>query len=232
MNIEQAGQALGLTPQAATDPASIEAAYAREVELRHPSKYAEGDRAAAEAWAGHLGAARDTLLLATRRRRLGPLAVTAIVVGSVLVAAAAITPIAFLGSALVTRLAEDPGAVLAGESQEPVHYTSGETLYTFPASVDYFVDDRYLERCSTELANGCWTAAVYPEADCALLEVSFAFSHDEDAVAPDFTRTTLQSKARAAEPVVLAWGDDDYDYSWIGDVVCLPAQESVPGEPA
>ncbi|THG31307.1 hypothetical protein E6C70_13490 [Glaciibacter flavus] len=290
MDIEHARAALGIAASGALFDEQIDAAYQRELELWHPLKYPEDERAPAVEWARHLGEARAELhaeLARQRqraamigwappggpplsgppapaalrsgpppaaapaptaaaptyepvpRRRMAPGAVVATVAGAVLATALLAAPVVAAGVSLGRHLADASHSIDAatkamskadgasgtppdsGAADAVSHYTSGETGFTFPANLDYYNDGRNTERCSSDLVDGCWSAAVFPEQDCTLLEVTYAFSNDETSVTPDDTRTTDQAEAAAFEPVILVWGSNDYDYSWIGDVQCV-----------
>jgi hypothetical protein len=118
-----------------------------------------------------------------------------------------------------TRSARRRGAAASGGSVE--HYYSGETLYTFPAALEIYSDGRYWAECPAEHEQGCWEMALITESDCAALEVTLGFSIDETAWEPDATELARIDDVTgyAATPVV--FGNDDYPYGWITEVVCL-----------
>lgn len=99
-------------------------------------------------------------------------------------------------------------------------YFSGETLYTFPAALEIYSDDRYGDRCDEEFAQGCWQMALFTEQNCTSMEVVLAFSNHETSPKPQSTTPTFESNVEGNTATVIVFGDDDYDYAWISEVIC------------
>ena len=244
-----ARQVLRISPDSPLASASIEAAYANEAWARHPSRYPDAaGRQQAEQWSITLGAAREALLAqaqadatarpdapavpAPRRRRLSRGAITGIVAGAV-VLVAFVTLVA-IGVARVapdvargfTDAMEEAAQVDedAGGEWEPVErYQSGETLYTFPAALEFYYDGRYDDSCPAGFDDGCWQTALFTDADCAAMQVEIGFSNDPDAYEPEYTEVFSRTDVVGNEATPVVYGNDQYDYGWVDDVVCLDA---------
>jgi hypothetical protein len=235
--------ALRLDPALPLSPGLIEHAYEHERSARHPSLYPNSEgRAAAEAWALTLAAARDALLAefhatappapqapqhqTIRRRRRGATAwiVAASVAGAALVVGAGFG--LFVGLQAITERVID-GAHLAeqqarlAESQAVDEYSAGETAFTFPAALEIYNDGRLWDECDAGYADGCWQQAVIPEQSCDRLEVVLGFSTDEFAWEPEATEALDFDGVTASDSIHVVFGNDEYPYGWIHDVQCL-----------
>lgn len=237
MDPNTARGALRLDPAEPLTLQSVDAAYQRELWERHPSRYPDAEgRAAAEAWVVTLGRAHAALVAevqrpvpasaassgtATARRGLSRTAVVGIVAGGVVAVALFVAAGVGVYSLVrdATGVAIEQAEAYAEESVE--HYYSGETLYTFPAALEIYSDGRYWAECPAEHEQGCWEMALITETDCAELEVTLGFSTDETTWEPDATELVRIDEVTgyAATPVV--FGNDDYPYGWITEVVCL-----------
>ncbi|PWC02968.1 hypothetical protein [Agromyces badenianii] len=99
-------------------------------------------------------------------------------------------------------------------------YYSGETLFTFPAALEVYGDGRYSGRCSSDFAQGCWQMALFTEQSCTSMEVVLAFSDDEASPTPQLTTPTYESDVEGNAATVVVFGNDDYTFGWITDVIC------------
>jgi len=229
--------ALGLAPSAVVTPELVDAAYRDAVDARHPARYHDAaDRAAAEAWAATLVTARAALIAESTGfhaappatpRRMGAGAIVAISVAATLVVGGAGAAAGF-AAASISRQATANISSASGEEPEaeqpPVeHLSADETGFSFPAAIEAYFDGRYDDECPAEFELGCWQTAIITDADCASLEVELAFSSSESGGPERTERRTLGSIARGLpEPVI--FGDDDHEYGWIDDVVCVTTE--------
>ncbi|WP_353815693.1 hypothetical protein [Agromyces sp. SYSU T00266] len=234
---------LQIPPDAPLSLELIDAAYQREMWLRHPSRYPDVDgRRAAEAWRDTLGRARAVLVeelasptaraadprAAAPRRRLSGGAVAGIVAGGVvavaLLVAGGIGLYGLVRGVAETTIAESadsfepaaPGAV-GGEVER---YEPYETGYDFASALEMYWDGRYDDRCAIGFVEGCWQMALFTEADCDELEVTLVFNDDADSWVADETETRLVSDVRADEAVPVVFGNDDREFGWIDQVRC------------
>ncbi|WP_353827215.1 hypothetical protein [Agromyces sp. SYSU T0242] len=212
----------------------IDAAYQRELWQRHPSRYPDAEgRRAAEAWRETLGRARGALVAELAappthadegaspgrpRRRLGAAAVAGIVAGGVLVLALVVAGGIGLYSA-VRGVTET--AIAEAEAAAVERYQAGETLYAFPAALEIYADDRYFDDCAIGYMQGCWQMALFTESDCSALEVTLSFYGDGDSWTPAETRTMLISEVVANRATPVVFGNDDYSWGDVSEVVCL-----------
>ncbi|MGW9631031.1 hypothetical protein ACWGST_10035 [Agromyces sp. NPDC055520] len=227
--------ALNLDPVLMLTPESIEAAYRTAAWARHPSRYPDAEgRAAAETWATTLGQARATLLAESAaagtafsvhpapRPGLSTGCIVGIAAGASVLVIGLIVGLAFGVTALterVTELAEQPFD--DGSNAEPIeHYSAEETAFTFPAALEYYPDGRYADQCSYEFEQGCWMAAVIPEAQCDTLIVTVSFATTLDQQTSDYDQTLRFFDVAASETTPVVYGNDDYASSWIQDVTC------------
>ncbi|KRC58667.1 hypothetical protein ASE14_19190 [Agromyces sp. Root81] len=227
--------ALNLDPALRLTPDGIEAAYRAALWARHPWRYPDGEsRRSAEQWATTLGEARATLLAESAadraahattpasRRGLSTGWIVGIVAGGTAIVVGLIVALAFGVSALserVTELAEPPFE--GGSDSETVeHYSAAETMFGFPAALEYYFDERYLDQCSLEFEQGCWTAGVIPESDCEIMIVSISFASTEEQATSDFDQTLRFFDVVAGETTPVVYGNDEYASSWIQDVTC------------
>ncbi|WP_157413329.1 hypothetical protein [Agromyces allii] len=239
MDPNTARQLLRIFPDAPLTVALVERAYAGEAWARHPSRYPDpAQRQEAEAWAERLRAARSTLLAeaatvgataSTGRARLGPLAVTGIVVASVLTLTTIVGGVVGLGI-IIARAA--PGIaesssrwVLDDEGDEagPDHgerLTALETDFEFPAGLELYTDGRYDDLCSNIYERGCWQLDVIPIAACDEMRIESGYSNDEASPDPEETRVSYVDDVEPFERVPIVYGDDAYEESWIVDVTC------------
>jgi hypothetical protein len=225
---------------------SVDDAYQRELWTRHPSRYPDNEgRAAAEAWRVTLGSAHAALVaevmrpapsnvaVAAPRRRLSGGAIVGIVVAGVVALALFIA----VGVGVVSLVREATAAVIqqadgyADESADDSanapgdetveRYRAGETLYSFPSALEIYWDGRYSAECPAEHEFGCWEMALFTESDCGTMQVTLAFSVEEAGWDADATELVMirDVTADAATPVV--FGNDEYPYGWIAEVVCL-----------
>ena len=231
--------ALGLDPATPLSPERIEAAYRAAAWARHPSRYPDADsRHAAEAWATTLGQARATLLAESvvpapesaadpaPRRRLSKGWIAGIVAGASVVVIALVVGFVFGVSALTDRLTELAEPPLEGgyDSKTVDHYSAPETGFTFPAALEHYDDDRYMEQCSLEFER-CWVSGIIPERDCKVMTVTVGYASDNEQMTPDHVETLRFSGIVGGETVAAVSGNDDYSLSWIVDVVCHDQSE-------
>ncbi|GAA1056686.1 hypothetical protein GCM10017608_21170 [Agromyces luteolus] len=231
---------LQIPPDAPLSLELIDAAYQRELWLRHPSRYPDAEgRGAAEAWRDALGRARAVLVAelaspvarvavgreAAPRGRLSGGAVAAIVAGGVVLVAvlvaAGIGLFGLVRGVAETAIAESaesagPGAVGADVER----YESYETGYEFPAALELYWDGRYDGDCAIGFVEGCWQAALFTEADCDALEVTLAFNDDAESWVAEETQTRLVPDARADEAIPVVFGNDGREFGWIDQVRC------------
>ncbi|MDQ0575989.1 hypothetical protein [Agromyces albus] len=180
----------------------------------------------------------------TPRRGLRPWAITGIVAG-IVVFVALITFGAFGAAGLVTEAistaaAEAEAAAAADEhavsedsndsvdSEEPEladveRLFSGETLYSFPAAVEFYYDGRYDAECSFDFAYGCWQMALFTESDCTTMHVELGYSNDPDGFDAQHMESIDFADVIGNEATVVVFGNDDYEFGWINDVTCLEA---------
>lgn len=237
---------LNLDPAEPLTLQSVDDAYQRELWTRHPSRYPDSEgRAAAEAWRVTLGSAHAALVaevmrpapsnvaVEAPRRRLSGGAIAGIVVAGVVAAALFIA----VGVGVFTLVRDGTEAVIQqadGYADESVdesagalgdetveRYQSGETLYSFPSALEIYWDGRYSAECPAEHELGCWETALFTESDCGAMQVTLGYSAEETAWKPDATELVIieDVTADAATPVV--FGNDEYPYGWIDEVVCL-----------
>ncbi|MFF2277312.1 hypothetical protein [Agromyces sp. NPDC058126] len=159
------------------------------------------------------------------RRRIAPGWIIGIVAACV-VLLALVVGIGFgavaLGERLAT-LAESAGDTTTDDepTDEPVdHYSPAETMFTFPAALEFYFDGRYTDKCPAEYELGCWEAAVIPEAPCAIMTVSFAYAATEEQPEPDLVDSERFYDVAAGEIVPIVFGNDDFEYGWPLDVTC------------
>lgn len=237
---------LNLDPAEPLTLQSVDDAYQRELWTRHPSRYPDTEgRAAAEAWRVTLGSAHaalvaevmrpapSSLAVDAPRRRLSGGAIAGIVVAGVVAAALFVAVGVGVFSlvrdgteAMIQQADEDADGPVDGSAGGPgdqtvERYQSGETLYAFPAALEIYWDGRYSAECAAEHELGCWQMALFTESDCSTMQVTLGFSVEETAWDPDATElVTIEGvTGGAATPVV--FGNDDYPYGWITEVVCL-----------
>jgi hypothetical protein len=111
----------------------------------------------------------------------------------------------------------------AAESGDPAveRYQSGETLFAFPAALEYYGDFRYAAECPAEYEQGCWQSALFTEADCDSLQIQLGFGNDFDAMFPEHLETMEKQDVIGNEATIVVFGNDDYGYGWINQVTCL-----------
>lgn len=157
-----------------------------------------------------------------RGRRVG------LVAGIVAVSAGVVALVvgAVFGATRVAEQFVDEVSVLAEQPEwtgETLRYSSGETLFTFPAAMEEYYDGRYWDECPEEFAGACWQLAVIPEASCTSLEVDLEFTDDESAWTGDEREVVAFTDVGAGEITPVVFGHHDYDWAWIADVRCLDA---------
>ncbi len=226
--------ALSLDPAATLSPERIEAAYRAAAWARHPSRYPDAEsRHAAELWAATLQQARATLLAESAasasasaagpapRRGLSKAWIAGIVAGASVVVIGLIVGLVFGITALTERLTELAEPQLEGgfDSETVEHHSAAETMFSFPAALEFYSDDRYMEQCSTELEQ-CWVAGVIPENDCKIMTVSIGYAMQEEQQTPDYVQTLRFYDIVAEETVPAVSSNDDYPLAWVMDVTC------------
>jgi hypothetical protein len=238
-----ARQVLRVSPDSPLTPELVERAFAGESAARHPSLSPDAAaRAQAEEWGRTLQQARSALLAdlhaapatQTPRRRRSGWAIAGIAVGVVallsLVTFGTIVAVQLVGQAAdaASRALESGIADAEANAAEPGaadpgvdRMDSDDTLFAFPAAVEFYADGRYLDECPLEYEQGCWQTALFTEADCEALQVQFGFTNDANAVAPDVTEIVEKHDVVAGEPTIVVFGHDDYGYGWISQVTCL-----------
>lgn len=154
-----------------------------------------------------------------RRRGLRWPAVAGIVAGSLAVLALIVVAAVGATRALSTAVTDAQRDV---ENTMVDRYQSGETLFEFPAALEYYYDGRYDELC-IDAENGCWEAALFTESDCAALQIVVAYSDDPDAWQGEHEVTLDVENVVAYEATPFVFGDDAYDYGWVQQVTCLDA---------
>ncbi|WP_127793935.1 hypothetical protein [Agromyces sp. LHK192] len=230
MDPNTARAVLRLPPGVRPTPQQIDDAFRAELWARHPARYPDpAGRAEAEAWGSTLASARVALIAesegrggpgasaGTGRRRPSRGVVIGIVAGAV--AFALLLVAVGLGAARVAEVISE--RMLAQSEAAVERWQSGETLFTFPAAIEWYGDDRMADQCPDKYLNGCWQSALFTEADCDALMVTVAFARDEGAVEPDWTRREFLHDVVGYEPTPLIYGDDEAGWSWIDDVQCL-----------
>jgi hypothetical protein len=117
---------------------------------------------------------------------------------------------------------DEPGGDASGEASDPdvERLEASETLFTFPAAIEFYSDGRYGDLCGLEHLEGCWESALFTEADCAALEIELGFANDIDAIRPEETRAVAEADVVAGEAVPVVFGNDAYDYGWVENVRC------------
>lgn len=234
-----ARQVLQLDPAMPLTADVVETAYQRELWARHPSRYPDAEgRAAAEAWAITLGQARETLLAPAApgsaagpmlapgaRRGLSGGAIAGIVAAGVVVLALLVGAGVAIGvglPALTNAIAEDRSEAATEPAADSIEwYQSDETGFTFPAALEVYYDGRLTEECPDDYLEGCWQMAVYPDADCTSLEVTVVYTDDEDGWAIEETDTFRLHDVVEYERTPVVFGNDDYQFGWLDDLVCL-----------
>ena len=225
----------------------VERAYEGESLAKHPSRYLDAtERRRAEEWAQTLAAAREALLAQARtqpapvtdavaparRRRLSRGAIIGIVAGAtVLVALVTFATIGAINLATTAAtmardaIESEVEGPSAGESGDPAveRFQSGETLFAFPAAIEFYADDRYGAECPAEHEQGCWQSALFTEADCDTLQIQLGFGNDADAMFPEHLETIEKQDVLGNEATIVVFGNDDYGYGWINQVTCLDA---------
>jgi hypothetical protein len=227
--------ALRLDPGLPLTPDLVEHAFQQELWARHPSRYPDAEgRAAAEAWAGTLAVARATLLAEARthapypavpaRRRLSGGAIAAIVTSGVAVTLVVVSLGIWLFSGLQSVAADmveqAQQQATAVDTDAVDRYQAGETGYTFNAALEIYSDARFWRECPDGYTDGCWSMAVFTDADCAHMEVVLEFNSDEAAWEAEATDTMFIDDVVAYEPTHVVFGNDDYPYGWIADLIC------------
>ena len=166
-----------------------------------------------------------------RRGRGSRPAIIAIAAGAA--AVLALVVVAVFGAAGVvtqfTSTAQDAIESAAGGSNESEEseidaverYESSETHFTFPAALELYHDGRLDAECSFDYVEGCWQTAVFPDAGCDTMQVDLAFSNSPTDPAPEHVETVEKHDVRAGRAVDVVFGDDEYDYGWVNDVMCL-----------
>ncbi|WP_438855059.1 hypothetical protein [Agromyces sp. M3QZ16-3] len=234
----------------AEEPLTIElvdAAYQRELWLRHPSRYPDPDgRRAAEAWRDTLGRARavlvaelasptaDAVASTPTRRGLSGGAIAGIVAGGVVLVVALVA-----GGIGLFGLVRDVTAKAVAESAEtaepdgpgtPVgeveRYESYETGYEFPSALEAYSDGRYDADCAIGFVEGCWQMALFTESDCDTLEVTIVFNDDAESWVAEESETRLVSDVHADEAVPMVFGNDDREFGWIDQVRCTDGADT------
>ena len=226
--------ALSLDPAATLSPERIESAYRAAAWARHPSRYPDAEsRRAAELWAATLQQARATLLAESAasasasaagpapRRGLSKGWIAGIVAGASVVVIGLVVGLVFGVTALTERLTELAEPQLEGgfDSEAVDHYSAPETMFTFPAALEHYTDDRYMEQCSFEFEQ-CWVSGIIPERDCEIMTVTVGYASDNEQLTPDHIETLRFSDIVGGETVAAVSGNDDYSLSWVVDVVC------------
>lgn len=136
----------------------------------------------------------------------------------------------FLGLAVATglfaaSLGEQAGRALgeaasASADAAVERYQSGETMFTFPAALEFYADGRFQDECPVEFETGCWEAALFTEADCDIMTVMIGYSDSRTDPEPQDVESMRLSDVVAYEQTHVVYGNDEYDYGWIADVVC------------
>jgi hypothetical protein len=166
--------------------------------------------------------------------RVSPGAVAGIIAGA-LAMIVVITGIGFGATALMQRLADAAPAELP-EDAPPTdipevlameHYASDETGFWFETALEVYHDGR-LGGCPAKFEEGCWEAALIPEASCGMLNIQYSFSNDPNEVDGEDTRSTHRTNVAAGEMVELVFGNDGYEYGWVSHVVCVAPPTAPP----
>ncbi|GAA1060884.1 hypothetical protein [Agromyces bracchium] len=229
---------------------AVDAAYQRELWLRHPSRYPDADgRRAAEAWRDALGRARAVLVaeLAASagsttadagtpnptRRGLSGGAIAGIVAGGVVLVALLVAGgiglfglVRDVASTAIAESSEPSGPDTDGADVDVERYESYETGYEFPAALEAYWDGRYDADCSIGFVEGCWQMALFTESDCGELEVTIVFNDDADSWVAEETETRLVSGVRADQAVPVVFGNDDREFGWIDQVRCTDGADT------
>ncbi|MFB9310640.1 hypothetical protein ACFFRL_15710 [Agromyces hippuratus] len=92
-------------------------------------------------------------------------------------------------------------------------------MFSFPAALEHYTDDRYMEQCSTEFEQ-CWVTGIIPERDCKIMTVTIGYASDNEQLTPDHVQTLRFSDVVAGETVAAVSGNDDYSLAWVVDVTC------------
>jgi hypothetical protein len=162
---------------------------------------------------------------ASRRRSTGWI-ITASAVGAALFVAAGFG--LFFGLQSIServadqlRLAEAQARL--AESQAVDRYAASEMAFTFPAALEIYSDGRLWEECGDEYAQGCWQMAVFPTQGCDRMQVVIGYQTDEYDYEPEVIETIDFGAVEADEPANVVFGNDDFPYGWVEDVICLDA---------
>ena len=154
----------------------------------------------------------------------GAVALVLLVVGGAVGITALIGTVGEATRALETEFASPPASddTSSDADLDVDHYTADETFFTFPAAMELYSDgaDRRLESGAPEHAQGCWQAAVFTEADCAIMTVSMGYATTEVQPEPDLVESLRFYDVVAGALTDVVFGNDDFDYGWMIDVTC------------
>ena len=153
----------------------------------------------------------------------GAVALVLLVVGGAVGITALIGTVGEATRALETEFASPPAPDDTPSGEDSPHverYTADETLFTFPAALEFYTDGRLSDECGPEHAQGCWQAAVFTEADCAIMTVSMGYATTEAQPEPDLVESLRFYDVVAGASTHVVFGNDDFDYGWIIDVTC------------
>jgi hypothetical protein len=230
---------LHLDPTLPLTPSLIEHAFERERMASHPSRFPEpAQRAQAEQWTATIDAARAALLAELASAGVpggvqpwAPAASpTRLARGGLIALVASGAALLFIGLAVAAGFAAASLGQQAGRAIEQAasehademvdRYQSGETLFTFPAALEFYYDGRFQYECPSDVEAGCWEAAVFTESDCDAMTVAVGYSNSRTAVEPDDIEMIELSDVLAYDQTHFVFGNDDYAYGWVMDVVC------------
>ena len=231
--------ALNLDPARQLTRDVVETAYRNALWAHHPSRYPDAtSRRTAEGWAMTLGEAHAALLAETDagavavaashpstpdlRRGLTKGWIAGIAAGASLLVIGVIVALAFGVSALSQRVAElaEPQLDVVPTDDSVEQYSSAETLFNFPSSLEYYSDGRLADQCPAEHEQGCWEAAITPENDCAIMTVSIGYATTLEQQTTDYIESLRFYDTVAGETIPVVFGNDDYPYAWVLDVAC------------
>ncbi|MET0976528.1 MAG: hypothetical protein ABWX82_12750 [Leifsonia sp.] len=233
MEITDALRVLRLEPGPVYTAQQVQDAASRELDRYAVWRYPAGslEQSQAAAWLPTIQLARDQVLrtlppVPASRRRLPGWATAAIVVASVLVVGGIGAGIVVatnvvagaIGSAVEAGELDFDGGTGAGSGDEKSFYSAGETLFSFPATMEWIDFD---DEACTEFDGSCWAVEFVTQADCEHLSMDYWLYVDESDDGVMLTQGL--GAVRAGEPMRTGFGSDSaaYELGAVGDLVCL-----------
>ncbi|MGH3703612.1 MAG: hypothetical protein ACRDT9_03180, partial [Agromyces sp.] len=147
--------------------------------------------------------------------------IVGIVAGASVLVIGLVVGLVFGVTALTERLTElaEPQYEGGFDSETVEHYSAPETMFSFPAALEFYTDDRYREQCSAEMEQ-CWVAGIIPEGDCKIMTVSIGYATEESQQTPDYVQTLRFYDIVAGETIPAVTSNDDYPLAWVMAVTC------------